>query len=121
MKRLLVSECSLEVDSEDDAGAKEGLILVGVARVVVVLHIPKALGGDADTLALDFADDGLHHNFVTIVFEGLHLSLDLAHDLLSPAFGGSVVVLLILQVHLHDFLDDLLHFRWVESIAVHCR
>ena len=84
--------------------------MVRVARVVVVLDIPEALGGDTDTLALDFADDCLHHNFVTIVFEGLDLSLDLAHDLLSPAFGRSVVVLLVLQVHLHDLFHDLLHF-----------
>ena len=66
------------VDAEYDAGAEEALLQrkdiamlgsrayvhVGVRGPIVVLVVPEALGGDANALPAELADDGLHDDLV---------------------------------------------------------
>ena len=91
---LLLVFSSLVVDAEDNAGAEERGVLVGVGGVVIILFTPEALGGDADALSEDLADHALHHDFVTGDVQRLGLVLDLNDDLLGP-----ILVFLVVELH----------------------
>ena len=55
---------SLVVDTEDDAGAEEGVVGVGEGGEVIVFLVPQALASHSDTLPLPLSNNGLDHNLV---------------------------------------------------------
>ena len=109
-------EPSLIVDTEDDTGAEERVVGVGEGGEVVVLLVPEALAGHADPLALSLADNGLDHDLVGRDAQELDAGLDLVGHALRHGLGLAVLVLLVLQVVLHDLLDARLHLARVETV-----
>ena len=110
--------CSFVVDTEDDTSAPEGLICVGVGRVVVVGLIPQALAGDAHSLLHHLANNALHNNFVTGDAQLLRLVFDLDDDGL-----GLLLVLLLVELLSFKFvpdaaLNDRLHLCRVEALVL---
>ena len=84
---------SLVVNSKDDSSAEKGVILIRITRVVIICVIPKALGGNANTLACHLTNDTLNDNLVTgnmaFIFD---LLSDGINDLFRPMFGMCVIV-----------------------------
>ena len=101
---------SLVEDAEDDAGAEEGVISVREGCEVIILFIPEALTGNADTLALSLTDNGLHNDLVRWYAQAFNRRLDFVGDSLSHILGMRVIILLVFQVVLDDLLDAGLDF-----------
>ena len=110
--------CSFVVDTEDDTSAPEGLICVGVRRVVVVGLIPQALAGDAHSLLHHLADNALHNNFVTGDAQLLRLVLDLDDDGLGLLLVLLLVELLTFQLVPNAALNDGLDLGGVEALVL---
>ena len=106
---------SFIVHAEDNARAEKRVVLVGERSPVVALVIPEALGGNADTLASDLSDNGLHNDFVGRDVKCLHLHLDLVSNGLCDQLCCGMVVLLVSQVPQDNFLNAGLYLGGVES------
>ena len=108
---------SLVVNSKDDSSTEKGVILIRITRVVIICVIPKALGGNANTLACHLTNDTLNDNLVTgnmaLIFD---LCSDGVDDLFCPVLGVSVFVLLVGKHALNNRLYYFLDFGGVESI-----
>ena len=105
------------VDAEDHTCAEKRLVCEIEGGVVVVGFVPEALAGDADALAGNLANNGLHHDFVRGDRKLLNLSLNLAHDILNPCLGLGLVVFFIGNVLSDHVLNNDLHLVGVESIT----
>ena len=116
--RAITPYSSLVVDTEDDTSAEEWLVGVGEGGEVVVLLVPEALAGNADTLALSLTDNGLHNDLVRWYAQAFNRRLDFIGDSLSHILGMRVIILLVFQVVLDDLLDAGLDFWWIETVRL---
>ena len=118
--------CSLVIDSEDDASAEQARVLVCERGVVIIQVVPKALGSYTDSLALNLSNNRLHNDLVGGNIESSACLLDLVGDLLSLCLSVRMVVLFVLEMVVHDSLDEVSYlagiepvsFLWLESVSV---
>ena len=103
------------VEAEHHPCAEERVVRVSVGSVVIVLLIPKALAGDAHSLARYLTDHDLNDDFVSGNGEGLDLLLDLTNDCFSLASGLGLIVHLALDGFMNDIFNDHLDSVWLES------
>ena len=92
--------------------------MVSEGRVVIIGVIPKALGGNSDTLAGNLPNDSLHDDLVGRNGQLFGLLLNLAHDCLNLGLGLSLVILLVGNVSLNHLLNNLLYFIWIIPIYI---
>ena len=112
------SGLSLVVDTENNASAEEGGILVGPGGIVVIFLVPEALAGDTHTLAQDLTDDDLADNFVTWDAQLLYLLFDFSDNLFSHLLVFGVIELNVLKSTLDDLLNDVVHLGRVKSLVL---
>ncbi len=109
------TDSSFKVDAKDHASAEKRRVAEGEASVIIVGIVPETLGCDADTLAGNLTDHGLHHNFVGRDVEQFHLRLNLLNDVFDLGFGLRLVVLFALELLLNYVFDDVADLGRVES------
>ena len=107
---------SFVVDAKNDSSTEQRRVFVGERSVVIVHFVPEALGSQTDTLAINLPDNTLNNNFVARHVQTLNGRSNLVHDVLSLLLGVRRVVLLVLEVHLDNFFNDMLDSGGIESI-----
>jgi len=112
---LILLRLSFVVDAEHDSGTEQRRVFVGERSVVIVHLIPEALRSQTDTLAINLSDNTLNNNFVARHVQTLNGRSNLVYNVLSLLLSVLRVVLLILEVHLDNFFNDMLDSGGVES------
>ena len=69
--------------------------------------VPETFARNSDTLSLDLADNGLHHDLVRRNREPFNCRLNFIGDFLSLVLALLVVILPISQVSGYDLLDEI--------------
>ena len=111
--------CSLVVNAENDACAKQRSVLIRIGGIVIVGFVPEALRRHTDALAQDLTYDALDNNFVARDVQLLGLVLDVHNDGLSPLLVLLVIELSdAVQFRLNAMFDDLRDFCGVEAFVL---
>ena len=83
---------SFIVNAEHDSGAEEGTVSICERSIVVIVGVPETFRGNAHSLSVDLANNGLNDDFIAVNAQLFHRVLNIVCELLCQELGLLVVI-----------------------------
>ena len=96
------------VEAEHGGATEERIIHIDITGVVISVGVPQTPGAHPHSLPSLLSNDDLHHDLVSVVAQGLHLTLHVVSDGFGPLGDLVSVVHLPAQLLVQTAVDDLL-------------